>query len=365
MADYGVQVEGILKPKGNFHLIEGEDAKDVLILCTDTTKRDNLPTYVKSSGLLVYVKSDEKFYKWSGTAWVEKALGGEIDYPIDSADNGLTLTGKQVKLGGTITENTNIFGKFLGLKYNLQFLDFNVIRLSSQFVNIETGNTGVTSNIGFQFFLKNHDGYEILMQQGDTLHIQTSKFMITQSSSVTNSAKGFRGNFQYDLLTDRLMYSDGTNQWKFIANTQDLVAALPKYPLTFLQQNYVDNTKAFSLNGSSNINAYFIEKATYLRSVKVMIGTADAGTNITFSIKRRNTQADGFATDFDITTGTEIWAATKTITGTGTRRKITQNYPIVTDILIPAGSLIQVGTTNITGASNTWDTAITLQLQDA
>lgn len=314
------------------------------------------------NGNLVYDSNWEALAYSKNGEWKRIANVDDI-----SASNGLSkdVTTGAIELGGDVGKNTNIFGQVLGVKYDIKLLDFNLIELRSQFVDIKTGDTGVTSVIGYQFIVTSNAGYDVLTQQDDTLFIKTEKFILKQTNAATNINNAGYGNFQYDTTTNRLIYSNGTSQWKYVANLQDITTTTRKYPLTFSFKNYVSANSTFSFPGDySLLNAYFIEKNTYLRGVKVVIGTADTGTNITFSVKRRNTQTDGFATDFDITTGTEIWAATKTITGTGTRKKITQDFAIVGDILIPEGSLIQVGTTTITGAFNTLDTTITLQLQE-
>lgn len=60
---------------------------------------------VNLRGTLIYNTNDSTIYGWSGTQW--RTIGGGGSY---SAGNGVTLSGSTFKLGGSITENTEIDG---------------------------------------------------------------------------------------------------------------------------------------------------------------------------------------------------------------------------------------------------------------
>lgn len=118
------------------------------------------------TGTLYSNTANGNLYSWNGSAW---ALHGLI-----SASNGLTASAGNVKLGGTITENTSLTGAFnysvLGTT-RTTFTATNGTRTSTldltslsggsvlkQTNGAQTGEIGVKSDVGNASYMANTDG---------------------------------------------------------------------------------------------------------------------------------------------------------------------------------------------------------------
>jgi hypothetical protein len=123
---------------------------------TATTGRD--------TGAIRYALADSSMYIWTGSQW-QKVGGSNLTFL-----NGLTKTGDNVKLGGTLTENTTIDAK----NYNITFdtvNNFNV-RTKDYVPNITAIEGGGASMLDAYFRNQSNMGYSGIDVLGDSANSQ-------------------------------------------------------------------------------------------------------------------------------------------------------------------------------------------------
>jgi hypothetical protein len=123
---------------------------------TATTGRD--------TGGIRYALADSSVYVWTGSQW--RQVGGATI----TASNGLTKTGNNIKLGGTLTENTTIDAK----NYDITFdtvNNFNV-RTKDYVPNITAIEGGGASMVDAYYRNQSNMGYSGIDVLGDSANSQ-------------------------------------------------------------------------------------------------------------------------------------------------------------------------------------------------
>jgi len=131
-----IKITGTFSPGGDFPLLVDNDLKGGWRVVDTASDRDAIPVLNRKFGMIVYVKEDGKQYQLidSGSGdlsdnsqWVEFSSGGG-SYTFT---NGLTENNNEVKLGGTLIEDTqlalttNYYFKFVSDGGNLDRLEIN------------------------------------------------------------------------------------------------------------------------------------------------------------------------------------------------------------------------------------------------
>ena len=107
-----IKITGTFEPGGDFGLLEDKNLIGGYVTVEDTTERDNIPQLKRKWGMLVYSKSDNKFYQLidSGNGnlsdnsnWQEAQFGSNL-----TANNGIEINNDVIQLGGDLTKDTII-----------------------------------------------------------------------------------------------------------------------------------------------------------------------------------------------------------------------------------------------------------------
>lgn len=119
---------GELTAKGNS--LYGSAQTGAIIYITDATNGDNLSQRINITA--------KGYYYFDGTNW-QKML--DSSYPaIISASNGLTASGNNVKLGGSISENTTISNLTATNKLNITGTGVDMLNVDSGTLSVDGAN---------------------------------------------------------------------------------------------------------------------------------------------------------------------------------------------------------------------------------
>ena len=136
---------------------------------TATTGRD--------TGGIRYALADSSVYVWTGSQW--RQIGGATI----TASNGLTKTGNNIKLGGTLTENTTIDAK----NYNISFDTVNsfTVRTKDYVPNIQIAEGGGVSVTDGYFVNSGNMGYSGIDVSADSSNSQN----LVKTSAIKNTTR--------------------------------------------------------------------------------------------------------------------------------------------------------------------------------
>lgn len=313
MAEYGIQVDSILKPKGNFHLIEGEDVRDVLLVVNSLEVP--LPSTTLKDGLLCWNIEHQSFYKYNSNA----SMWGQISFGVSEHENGIIIQSGKAGLGGelvrptTIDAKNNSFG-FVNLK---DFLIQN--NTTHQFLINDTGFEWGSSPTGMYFVWK--PSQFSLKNSGNTA-IEADNVTITGNNSL-NLTSLF--NFSITSLNFINNLHKPTSQMANanIPDWQNVKEAVEKkHYVSFGQKNWVGSNVILKKNDVADLIYHTTSKLTKLRSVTIQIGEigiGEIGKNITINLYRVNGYVWNGTTDEPtlsyIQNGTLIHSMTTTVAG--------------------------------------------------
>lgn len=199
--------------------------------------RDTIPGYLYRVGAASIRPADTvghpltvPVYVWTGSRWFNVAGGGAASY---TAGNGLTLSGSQFRLGGTLDANTSILTGAFGFNVNASQTNRNTLYLGP--------GTGGTSRIGYNNPDGSYGGYEYQPDFGrGKSNFYTKGFIVSTLDYAGLRIADSTGANKINLNTD------GTIVLKQANGNSYLEAASNKLLLSGASDTafYVDDTRA-------------------------------------------------------------------------------------------------------------------------
>jgi hypothetical protein len=250
ISDVGVQVQGVYRINQN-------------------GLPDNGSTFITSD--IKYVRNYSELYtdrSLVDKGYVDSLVYSGVTANTVTANNGLTLSGNNVRLGGTLTGNTDITG---GGLYNLN-LGTSGSRLNQ--LNINTDNTISIESIGASYSsyigFGGTDNYvEYEANGGDTYHGLNFN---TGGATLyaTDSTAGNQNTHIYlePLSGENRIRIDGNSLFKGIVYNEDYSANYTNRSL--VDKEYVDN----ATSGNSNPTGYILTGTTYTATTESFIGVS-------------------------------------------------------------------------------------------
>ena len=276
---------------------------------TATTGRD--------TGGIRYSLADSSMYVWTGSQW--RAVGSSLDTTslsnrinqrvkytdtaamlspyIRTASNGLTKSGQNVKLGGSLNEATNINAKGNDLLIDsLNEIKLEAVNDNSYFI---LNNSGISNQSGY-FVNSNNMGFSELAISADSFNTQNYIQMAATKNTTIRTAfniysdsldiKPYRGQINIDSLASTsdtsthkpIVYDISTGRMKYKTEWQHTDTAT-------VVKAYVTNAEAVTITKGQVV--YIFGASGDRASVKLAKNTSDTFSSKTLGIVRADISA--------------------------------------------------------------------------
>jgi len=284
-------------------------------------------------------------------------LGGSGGTSSATASNGLTIIGKDVQLGGTLTKNTAIDGNYqLNLGQTTALTFFNLYTNSGLYLDCtdiagaNDTNLSISNNSGaLGSFTSTNKGSQILVNTNlGQLSYATNSLIqssiIVKPSSVSIISTTIGNSFSADLKTDNLTASRSFN-FPNISGTIALLSDL--VTLWDDRGNYNASSNTFPSNGGSGVSGAILKGDIWTISVAGTLGGVNVGTGDTVRalVDNPSTTLSNWAF------GESVLNAV-TLTGTQTITNKTLTFPIISTINNGGTITIPTGTGTLAFTSN-------------
>lgn len=361
MANYGIGVEDVLKPKGDFALIEGEDIKDVLLVVNSLEVP--LPSTTLKDGLLCWNIEHQSFYKYNSNA----SMWGQISFGVSEHENGIIIQSGKAGLGGelvrptTIDADNNSFG-FVNLE------NFAIQNSGThQWLINDTGFEWSSSPTGMYFIWK---PTQFSVKNSGNTSFEFDNVTITANNSLSITSLF---NFSITSLDFKNAIHKPTSQMANanIPDWQNVLEAIEKkHYVSFGQKNWVGSNVILKKNDVADLIFHTTSKLTRLRSVTIQIGEIGAGEigkSITINLYRINGSVWNETTDEPtlsyIQNGTLIHSMTTPVAGSNNQGRLWQRIYENLNISIPIYSRVfAIITINETSSLN--NLSVQLELEE-